>query len=509
MKKHIERFLSQEVQFPIVIAIAVAAISFLPKLQWGAISYHDNQRLAQVLVAALGASAVVHQLFRHTSVSSILGKASSLFLVGFFSLGLLSGLLAWSVPHAMFEWANFGLLVVLAWLIAKRISVAQIDVLDRILIICGIGCALYVFSWSVEYVSPYIAGSKPERGVFLPGFDNFRFFNHVQTVTLPLLGLLVIRSRQSALALPSPGPRTLMSLMQRHQARFWWVILMFWWMLFFVTSGRGTFVGLVAGITMALVWRRKHAWAWCRVMIATFIAGLITYQLLYTLVPKLTAVPATGLLQQVATRTVVDPTSSRLALWQSALQMIVDHPLLGVGPLHFAHYGRHVMNGAHPHSWVLQIGAEWGIPALLCLTGVLVMALRALLRTGRMIKAGDETNQVILTAWLATFVAIVVDGLVSGLLVMPTSQLWIALYAGCAWGWTASFSVAGTSAARPARSRGRYAVMLGLVVLMLLVGRGLWPEITDLRAHEDKILSEGLTNGARILFPRIWRAGYF
>lgn len=35
--------------------------------------------------------------------------------------------------------------------------------------------------------------------------------------------------------------------------------------------------------------------------------------------------------------------------------------------------------------------------------------------------------------------AILLDGLVSGPLVMPVSQLWLAIYAGLAWGWCSRF----------------------------------------------------------------------
>jgi putative inorganic carbon (HCO3(-)) transporter len=506
MKNRTEYWLAQQMQFPTIFAIVVASVSFLPGLHWSGISPHDNHRLAQVLVAILGGAAIVHHLVRDKKLSPLFGKASLRVIVCFFSFGLLSALFAWSVPHAMFEWANFALLAALAWLVAKQISRARTDLIDRVLIICGAGCALYALSWSITYVSWLVVGSQPDWETLIPGFDNYRFFNHVQTVTLPLLGLLVLRRKQST---PPRDPHTLISLVQRYKGEFWWLILVLWWTLFFVTAGRGTLLGLVAGITMALVWRRKLAWEWCRVMISTFVIGLIAYPLIYILLPKLAGAKSFGLLQEVATRTVTNPTSDRWALWGRAIQMIVEHPLLGAGPLHFAHYGRDIMNGAHPHNWVLQIGSEWGLPALFCIAIALVIALRALLRTGRAIKPDDAPNQAILATWLATFVAIVVDGLVSGLLVMPSSQLWIALYAGCAWGWTASLSVAERPAPQRTGLIGRYAAMLGIVILIFLTARGLWPEIKDLPAHEKQILSEGLENGSDRLFPRIWRAGFF
>ncbi len=76
---------------------------------------------------------------------------------------------------------------------------------------------------------------------------------------------------------------------------------------------------------------------------------------------------------------------------------------------------------------------EWGIHALLCLVMAIALGFKKLLTIRQYLKPEDVKNQVTLAAWLATSVAILVDGLVSGLPAMPTSWLWIAVYNGCAW----------------------------------------------------------------------------
>lgn len=85
------------------------------------------------------------------------------------------------------------------------------------------------------------------------------------------------------------------------------------------------------------------------------------------------------------------------------------------------------------------------MPALLCLCGAVGLAMRRLVRTVRLIPAGDANSHTMLATWIAIGVAILVDGLVSGLIVMPASQLLIALYLGCAAGWCMSFNPAGRS----------------------------------------------------------------
>ena len=64
-----------------------------------------------------------------------------------------------------------------------------------------------------------------------------------------------------------------------------------------------------------------------------------------------------------------DPVSLRLGNWRAAVEMIRDHPILGVGPGRFpAFYPRYVRPGMNEtqfaHNSYLQIGATWGAWAL-------------------------------------------------------------------------------------------------------------------------------------------------
>ncbi len=71
---------------------------------------------------------------------------------------------------------------------------------------------------------------------------------------------------------------------------------------------------------------------------------------------------------------VVERPFLRLALWHSAWQMALDHPVLGVGLDNFlyAYRTRYVLptaweefNLSHPHNWVLDFGSRLGILGLL------------------------------------------------------------------------------------------------------------------------------------------------
>jgi putative inorganic carbon (HCO3(-)) transporter len=156
----------------------------------------------------------------------------------------------------------------------------------------------------------------------------------------------------------------------------------------------------------------------------------------------------------------------------------------------------------------LQIGCEWGIPALLCLMAAIGLGFKRLLAVRQYLDSNDVNNHTTLAAWLTIGVAILVDGLVSGLIVMPTSQLWIALYIGCAWGWTVSM----TPPTQMKTVRLSMTIRLGGILILLaslyFLFNGLWSEILNLPAYEEQNMQKDRYPDA-ILHPRIWAGGYF
>lgn len=450
--------------------------------------FHDDQRILVFFCLILTAALFFLRLI---SVKFFLLKVNInniyIYLI-FICLGVFSSLTAYSPRYALYECASFTLFVMLAWLIATEFYENKDFILDHILILCGMGCALYLFRVMLVYIWVLQAKIQPDPSEFILGFSNIRFFNHTQTISLPLLALLVLHSFNK-------------------NTVYCRVLISLWWMLLFASGGRGTFIGLLSGLIFVMAWHPRQALPWCRVMLTSAFAGLIAYIIFYIFIPSLAGLQPFGFLTEVAKRSFNSPDSSRIALWQRAFEMIIAHPLLGAGPLHFAHYGQSVRNGAHPHNWILQIASEWGLPALFCISTLIFVSLKKLMLIKNSIKIDDLKNQATLTALLATGVAILVDGMVSGLIVMPLSQLWITLYIGCAWGWAQAIL-------KPAK----YQIQLGLGIgvriglgVMIFVAsvfliKGLFPEILDLRAHEKLQLE---TYPGINLNPRVWSAGFF
>ena len=142
-----------------------------------------------------------------------------------------------------------------------------------------------------------------------------------------------------------------------------------------VSGSRSALVALVVGLVVVLVrqWQRRD---------------VRTVALAFALVSVAFVVVAPGTLSRVtgADQIATETSSGRLILWQDSARLIVDHPVLGIGPSSFvdrigsAHTERWAAQVGpanppdSPHDVVLQAGAAGGVVlvVLLVMLGVLV-----------------------------------------------------------------------------------------------------------------------------------------
>ncbi len=447
---------------------------------------HDRQRVLELGVFLAGGILVLARC-QATLHAQFAGRAGKM-LAAFFALGLASAIGAYSQPYALYEVAAFFMLYLLALGAARDIAANVTEALPLVLHLLGAACAVYGLVFAVTYGSALSLGNPLAFDDFTFGFSNIRFFNHVQTATLPLLILWCCL----APAVP----------------RLCWfppAVTGYWWMALFATNGRGTMLGVAVACVVVAGLLRRTALRYLRMLALTAMLGLLAYFVLLVAVPALAGIEGMSSLSYAAGRTAADPASGRMLLWRRAAELIGQHPLLGVGPMHFAHHAGDLRIGAHPHDWVFQIGSEWGLPALGCLGGPLALGLHALLRAARQIPAADRQNQAILAALLMGAVAILADGLVSGLFVMPASRLAIALYLGCAMGW---YRAVVPQAAPGARQRSGRAAGIVLVFVALACLAAVWPEALA-RYRGDPLTPERGAANLGTQWPRLWQAGYF
>jgi putative inorganic carbon (hco3(-)) transporter len=470
--------LKSALPYGVVAALMISPWMIFPLVP-GAFVY-DNQRLVEILVVAMAGVTLLVAALADLPIQSILSRSLTLLLAGFFVIGMASCVKSYSPHHAWFEWANFLLLLVLAWLIATEINLKGDILLDRILLLCGVACAAYLLLQTVAYIHALKTGAPVSITRLVAGYINPRNFNHIQTVALPLLGLLAARIHRPA-----------------HKA-FWWIVTAWWWMLLFMSAGRGTLLGLMVAIVLVGSGLRSAAMPWIRAMLASCLAGFLACLLFYVAIPMLHGLEPLGLWSGVVERTKTNADSGRIQLWGRALEMIQLHPWLGTGPGHFAHFGTNLNLGASPHSWLLQIASEWGIPALVLAVGALVLVMYRLWEVRKMITAprADTFTALLVTAW-----ALIVDGLVSGNILFSVSQLWIATYLGCAWGWIHSLMPDQklTRCRRHPRTRIALSLAASFVTATLLAS--IWPEVRQIKLthelkpkeyfYQPRILSDG------------------
>jgi O-antigen ligase len=122
----------------------------------------------------------------------------------------------------------------------------------------------------------------------------------------------------------------------------------------------------------------------------------------------------------------------RLQLWRSAWQMILDHPLWGVGPDNFLYAFRsgYILPTAwqepnlnHPHNMILDLWTRLGLPGLLVAGVWLGVTVRSLVRQ---IRHSHDEQFILALGMLATVAAALAHGLIDVSYALPDLMMvWV------------------------------------------------------------------------------------
>lgn len=325
-----------------------------------------------------------------------------------------------------------------------------------------------------------LSGAAPLPDVLTMGYENRRFFNHVQTIALPLV--MVFCSMH-----PRKGVRV---------ASQWMVGTGL--ALLLATGGRASLLGIGLATFLAIYLLRANTQA-IRHIVISCAWGALTYVLVFLALPALLEI-GTG---NNLTARAMDTQTADLR-WQLALvawEYIKAFPWLGIGPMHLAHAPNNI--AAHPHNIYLQIAAEWGLPMLLLFAAFVCGLIKSLIesiQTGK----GQKPN-LLAIALLSALVALLTDGWFSGNFVMPVSLLWIGIVTGLVMHLPANRPAMqpGKQAASRALAAGcaalAFAGLLGATCLTLIDAR-----------HMDQVLDHATQLGGKgKLKPRYWSSGWF
>lgn len=452
----------------------------------GVFSWHDEQRLAEAgfLVSLLALSiALAYRQRKHGDLFSLLPLPVLVGLTLFAALGACSAAIA-QFPHwAFLEWAWLLALLLGTFFIANMRFDAEASFDRTLLAIVVLTCVIYLVNVLTIYASMLTGKSLVTRALFY-GFSNLRFFGQFQTLTLPLLALPIFFSR---------------TLLQKTGA---FVLFGMWWMLSFASGTRGTWLGM--SVALLVIWFvSPHAGrAWIRLQAWGLVIGVALYGLLFFVIPGLASKGSGtgGLIDRLPD---IAGLSRRDVLWGRAWEAIQAHPWLGIGPMHLATQPHEV--GAHPHNAVLQIAAEWGVPALLLILGILSWGLFRFAQ--RLHQQGAQETQIsessmLQTALFAAMLAAATQSLVDGVIVMPYTQTVLMLLAGWSLGL---YYKSGRNAEAIKPNRGRtIGMLLAAIMLLGVIAYTMFPTVLHLGERERAFYVQP----GGVYLPRFWRQGW-
>lgn len=384
------------------------------------LSIFDAKRVLQlVLFAVLMVFAVVWTPLRRTTIAQ-LGRFSPInrvVLAVLFTLGITSAL---RLDHSAYALVDVSMIFVMLLLImvtaaSRELSPARFDSLG-VLFLAVMGCAV-VLQEFMGFTVGWMTGSEFNYSEALMHFAHPRFYNQLQTWSIPVL---------AALPVLYPGKRGIKLICV--------ILLGLQWFIVISNGARGTTVSLVMAMVFIAFWLPGQRRFWLRYQLAGVLAGIMIYSAVLGL--NVVLVPKSGDFYAKSVGRSMVHTSGRSTLWRLSVNDAVEHPLLGAGPTRYACDSTYVLP-AHPHSFPLRILGEWGFIALFL---VLFLALGIGLNFLGKLKIPQEglsfdrgKSEAPIRAMLSiSILAGAIHACLSGLLIMPASQVAIILVAG--WG---------------------------------------------------------------------------
>jgi len=400
-------------------------------------SWHDEQRAAQVvLLGVIGLAAAWLAIARHPVAAVRLAPAVLVTL----ALGVASSLLSDGPLDALAEVSLFGLLCVLAAVVAAFARTADSGAVLWVSRSALFIAAAHVVGAFTRYATAVSLDHSLGTEIWLVGFSNPRVASSFYALLIPFV---------AAATIPQVEP-------DRRLRAVAWIMLIGLWAVATGLEARALWLAYAVAVPVLVV----MAWTPLarRVAVTIGTVALVGALLQFALQLPFTSEAAapSGTTRDLASL------SARDVLWRLAFGAILNSPVLGIGPGEFTRFESYA--GAHPHNWVLQVASEWGLPALLAvLTGV-VGPVRQLRPKPRDSQSADH----LLTAASLSVLIGLTSALVDGTLVMPTTQIQFALAFGLMVGRARATSGASETVVTP-RGYARFAVSSAILAAALVL----------------------------------------
>lgn len=436
-------------------------------------SYHDNQRLVELLL--IGLVLLYRIAFKSSGLSSPINKTKNNKIISYafyalITLAIISSCLAKSPRHALIEISLFAGLNYLSMLVIDLYHEDKALLVKRLIYVFWAGATWYMVSFYVGYITSTIFNTAKVWPALINGFSSIRSFNQYQLWGLGLMTL----------------PLLIPNIKKISTRRLIHIGLVCWWVILFYSASRGILLAWGFGLLVAAVIYKKLAWPLIRLQLMHMGAGFLSYQLLFVVIPSLKGVAL------VTGSVLRSTTSDRVELWNLSLSLIHDHPVFGIGPMHFAWVNNTV---AHPHNSVLQLMAEWGLPAALITLTLAAYGFVCWIKkfNSHSLQSESNLNRSLAIVLLFTLASNAAYSLVDGVIVMPISQVMMFTIIGLAMGHYGNKQLAETKTKSLALPLFASLVLIALVLSTL-------PEIIQNASGNENRFSIGyLAKG-----PRLW-----
>lgn len=326
-------------------------------------------------------------------------------------IGVVSAMRFEQPGYGLLEVAMPALLIIAVLSIAASRSLAG-EGFDRLAILIIIAISVMVLvTEAMGMLVAWGQGLEFSFNRMLIRFTHPRFYNQLQTYSIPLIVTLpFIFSTRKLLRLSAV------------------VLLGFQWCLVLMSGGRGTFVSVLVALTVtAFVFPAiRRSW------LVLHLSGILLSVLLFLGVSQVqqgVERQQGKFLKESVGRSLLDSTG-RNDMWARSVAQAKESPLLGSGPARYSCEAPLTLP-SHPHNFLMRILSEMGWIAFFLVVMVCGwLGWKLLLNSRRTSDSGD--TQAVLTAMLfCSVLAGAIHAFVSGVLIMPASQM-ITVLAG-AW----------------------------------------------------------------------------
>jgi hypothetical protein len=353
----------------------------------------------------------------------------------------------------------------------------------------------------IGIAAAHSAGTNFNFEISLLHFSHPRFYNQVQSWTVPALVALPILIARSRLAVI-----------------LWLLVLGLQWGIILMTGARGSFISIGAALIFSVVFLPPIRSSLIKWQVTGFAIGVLIFAIVMFSFEKVNHFSATGADPQTHHRSIerevdreVDTgrlpggessffrqslgrpmghTSGRISMWQMTIEDARKHPLTGIGPMNYACTNQ--KRFSHPHNFPLQLAAEWGIPVALTVCFIFLFLLSRTSQSIRQREFSSPEDTIIAGLLLTGVLAAALHACLSGVMVMPASQVTGLLICGMLLGLYPFAPV------ERATSDLHWGFIPGLILSVGLLGLGAY------ELQTMKIRAELLEPGAS-RWPRVWQ----